>query len=205
VAYLVVCEAVTNALKHAGADTITVDVAIGDGRAEVTVVDDGCGGADLRAGTGLVARAGSPRVGTAGLVLTFAGFSGLSFSGAGYDAAAIAARQAGLDLATTQKVLERIDALQAPAIGAGVLVPLMFAGVILLGVALWRGRAVPRWAALATLIAPPVSWRADTPPCRLTPWGGPCWQPGSPRPGSRTRVTGESFLSAPRAIRIRRT
>ncbi|MEV4888136.1 histidine kinase [Nonomuraea sp. NPDC055795] len=53
VAYLVVCEAVTNALKHAGADTITVDVTLSDGYAGVTVVDDGCGGADLRAGTGL--------------------------------------------------------------------------------------------------------------------------------------------------------
>ncbi|MEV4888134.1 hypothetical protein AB0K48_01930 [Nonomuraea sp. NPDC055795] len=106
--------------------------------------------------TGLVARAGSLRVGTAGMVLAFAGFAGLSFSGAGYDAAAIASRQAGLDLAATQKVLDRIDTFQAPAVGAGSLVLLMFAGVLLLGVALWRGGCVPRWAALSILIAPPV-------------------------------------------------
>ncbi|MEW2359862.1 histidine kinase [Spirillospora sp. NPDC029432] len=64
VAYLVVCEAVTNALKHAGARAITVDVTAGGGRAEVTVTDDGRGGADLRAGTGL--RGLAERVGAAG-------------------------------------------------------------------------------------------------------------------------------------------
>ncbi|GAA4062239.1 sensor histidine kinase [Nonomuraea soli] len=53
IAYLVVCEAVTNALKHARADSIDVEVVVEAGRATVTVRDDGCGGADLRAGTGL--------------------------------------------------------------------------------------------------------------------------------------------------------
>ncbi|NUT43271.1 MAG: sensor histidine kinase, partial [Thermoactinospora sp.] len=43
----------TNALKHAGADSIDVEVAVEAGRATVTVRDDGRGGADLRAGTGL--------------------------------------------------------------------------------------------------------------------------------------------------------
>ncbi|MFC7040383.1 sensor histidine kinase, partial [Nonomuraea rubra] len=53
VAYLVVCEAVTNALKHAGAATIEVDVRLDGGCARVSVTDDGSGGADLRAGSGL--------------------------------------------------------------------------------------------------------------------------------------------------------
>lgn len=51
-AYFVVSEAVTNAVKHAGATAVTVDL---DGRADgvrIKVVDDGAGGADP-AGTGL--------------------------------------------------------------------------------------------------------------------------------------------------------
>ena len=64
VAYLVVCEAVTNALKHARAGSIAIDVAVADGQATVVVSDDGQGGADLRAGTGL--RGLTERVGAAG-------------------------------------------------------------------------------------------------------------------------------------------
>lgn len=64
VAYLVICEAVTNALKHAQAGAITVDIAVDAGIAAVTVTDDGRGGADVRAGTGL--RGLSERVGAAG-------------------------------------------------------------------------------------------------------------------------------------------
>ncbi|NRQ32783.1 hypothetical protein HII36_13170 [Nonomuraea sp. NN258] len=64
VAYLVVCEAVTNALKHAGASSITVDVTVTGGHARVSVTDDGSGGADPRAGTGL--RGLSERVEAAG-------------------------------------------------------------------------------------------------------------------------------------------
>lgn len=54
IAYFVVGEAVTNALKHADAHRISVRIApgLGDG-ITVTVSDDGCGGADPRAGTGL--------------------------------------------------------------------------------------------------------------------------------------------------------
>ncbi|MFB9718255.1 sensor histidine kinase [Planobispora longispora] len=51
-AYFVVCEAVTNAAKHAGADLITVRVASEEGRILVQVIDDGKGGAVL-SGSGL--------------------------------------------------------------------------------------------------------------------------------------------------------
>ncbi|WTX01015.1 histidine kinase (plasmid) [Streptomycetaceae bacterium NBC_01309] len=64
VAYLVACEAVTNALKHADAEEITVALALDGPRATLTVRDDGIGGADLRAGTGL--RGLAERVRTAG-------------------------------------------------------------------------------------------------------------------------------------------
>ena len=52
-AYYVVSEAVTNIVKYAGATTIDVTVETGDDGVTVTVADDGCGGADPEAGTGL--------------------------------------------------------------------------------------------------------------------------------------------------------
>jgi signal transduction histidine kinase len=64
-AYFVIGEAVTNALKHADARRIGVRVAVtGRDRLTVTVRDDGRGGADPRAGTGL--RALAERVAAAG-------------------------------------------------------------------------------------------------------------------------------------------
>jgi hypothetical protein len=106
--------------------------------------------------TGLVARRGSPRLGTAGLVLTYVGFSALSFSGTGYDAAAVASTQAGLDVAAAERILAQMHTFQAPSAGGAVFVPMMFLGVILLAVALWRGREVPRWAALTMLVSFPL-------------------------------------------------
>ncbi|WP_166661007.1 sensor histidine kinase [Paractinoplanes brasiliensis] len=52
-AYFVVCEALANVLKHAEAGTATVVVTDRGERLGVEVGDDGRGGADLRAGTGL--------------------------------------------------------------------------------------------------------------------------------------------------------
>jgi PAS domain S-box-containing protein len=52
-AYYVVAEALTNVAKYAKATTATVRVARDNGRAVVEVADDGVGGADPSAGTGL--------------------------------------------------------------------------------------------------------------------------------------------------------
>jgi PAS domain S-box-containing protein len=52
-AYFVVCEALTNVAKYAKASEARVKVERRDGLAEVEVVDDGCGGANARAGSGL--------------------------------------------------------------------------------------------------------------------------------------------------------
>jgi PAS domain S-box-containing protein len=52
-AYYLVAEALTNAAKHARASCVNVSVTRGNGRAVVEVADDGVGGADLRAGSGL--------------------------------------------------------------------------------------------------------------------------------------------------------
>ncbi|MFD8320031.1 sensor histidine kinase [Kitasatospora purpeofusca] len=52
-AYFTVTEALTNAAKHSGATTVTVHGRVTDGRLVLQVTDDGRGGADPAAGTGL--------------------------------------------------------------------------------------------------------------------------------------------------------
>jgi signal transduction histidine kinase len=51
-AWLVACEAISNAQKHANAESITVDYVVGTREIRLTVADDGCGAADTT-GTGL--------------------------------------------------------------------------------------------------------------------------------------------------------
>jgi len=53
-AYFIAAEAVTNALKHAHATTIDIDVRHEDGVLRLAVTDDGIGGADPDGGTGLL-------------------------------------------------------------------------------------------------------------------------------------------------------
>ncbi|MEV5801627.1 sensor histidine kinase [Streptomyces collinus] len=52
-AYFVVCEALANAARHSGADRVRVSGGHHDGRLFLEVRDDGCGGADASAGSGL--------------------------------------------------------------------------------------------------------------------------------------------------------
>jgi signal transduction histidine kinase len=52
-AYFVIAEALTNVAKHSGASAATVTVAAASGRLEITVGDDGVGGAHLAKGLGL--------------------------------------------------------------------------------------------------------------------------------------------------------
>ncbi|MFI5820414.1 sensor histidine kinase [Streptomyces rishiriensis] len=52
-AYFVVCEALANVAKHSGADRARVNGGHRDGRLFLEVRDDGCGGADPSAGSGL--------------------------------------------------------------------------------------------------------------------------------------------------------
>jgi signal transduction histidine kinase len=52
-AYFVACEALTNAYKHAAATNVHVRVQCADGRLELTVADDGVGGAHPDRGSGL--------------------------------------------------------------------------------------------------------------------------------------------------------
>ncbi|MEU5577728.1 sensor domain-containing protein [Streptomyces huasconensis] len=52
-AYFAVSEALTNAIKHSGADRVWVDLHHGDGMLRIAVTDNGKGGAVLGAGSGL--------------------------------------------------------------------------------------------------------------------------------------------------------
>ncbi|MEV4513119.1 sensor domain-containing protein [Dactylosporangium sp. NPDC049525] len=52
-AYFVVCEALTNAVRHARANRVTVRGRLTDRQLTLTVTDDGAGGADPAGGTGL--------------------------------------------------------------------------------------------------------------------------------------------------------
>jgi signal transduction histidine kinase len=52
-AYFTIAEALTNAVKHAGAARLAVCGHVEDGRLTVEIADDGAGGADPRRGTGL--------------------------------------------------------------------------------------------------------------------------------------------------------
>src|SRR4029450_2278315 len=53
-AYFVACEGLANAVKHAQAERIGLHVARPDSRLTVSVTDDGMGGADADAGSGLL-------------------------------------------------------------------------------------------------------------------------------------------------------
>jgi len=67
-AYYAVAEALTNVAKHAQASAVDVDLEIRDSRLRVRVSDDGRGGADPAAGSGLIGL--SDRVESLGGVLT---------------------------------------------------------------------------------------------------------------------------------------
>jgi signal transduction histidine kinase len=52
--YYLVSEALTNAAKHAHASLVNVDLRVEDGMVRLSIDDDGIGGADPRAGSGLI-------------------------------------------------------------------------------------------------------------------------------------------------------
>jgi signal transduction histidine kinase len=53
-AYYVVAEALTNATKHAGASAVRIEATTRDGCLELSIVDDGVGGASPETGSGLI-------------------------------------------------------------------------------------------------------------------------------------------------------
>lgn len=104
---------------------------------------------------GLLAARQARRLGTSAMVLTVAGFSSL-WAVAAVDFTAVAATQAGIDHGTTTKILDQLNA--NPVLVAGTIGFVLghVVGMILLGVALLRGRAVPAWAAWALIGSQPL-------------------------------------------------
>jgi signal transduction histidine kinase len=69
-AYFIVAEALTNAVKHAGATRAHVRAVVQDGALMLEVRDDGAGGADPSRGTGLVGLTDRVAIGGGALTLT---------------------------------------------------------------------------------------------------------------------------------------
>ena len=51
--YFGIAEALTNAVRHSGADTVQIGIGYAGGLLRVTITDNGAGGADASRGTGL--------------------------------------------------------------------------------------------------------------------------------------------------------
>jgi hypothetical protein len=99
---------------------------------------------------GMLARRGAPRLGTAGLVLAFAGFMGLFWSTvAGSDNVALGAARIGVSPAAAGRLLDSIGAIPAIGLASDLFVAGHILGLVLLGVALWRGRILPAWGLTA--------------------------------------------------------
>jgi hypothetical protein len=106
---------------------------------------------------GLLARRGAPRLAATGLVLAFAGFMSLFWStAAGSDNVALGAAHIGMSPALTGKLLDSIGAIPAIGLASTLFVIGHIVGLVLLGVALWRGRVLPAWAALMIALSQPL-------------------------------------------------
>jgi hypothetical protein len=103
---------------------------------------------------GLLARRHAPRLGTVALVVSFIGFASLFWSNvAGGDNVALAAARIGTSPVSTGKLLDSLGHITAVGLASDLFVIGHTLGLILLGIALWRGRAVPAWAALAIAVS----------------------------------------------------
>jgi hypothetical protein len=98
---------------------------------------------------GMLARRYAPRLGTTGLVLASAGFLSLFWSTvAGTDNVAFGAARLGMRPAATGALLTSIGKIVPVGLAANLFVLGHVIGLLLLGIALWRGRVVPAWAGL---------------------------------------------------------
>lgn len=104
---------------------------------------------------GLLAMRHAPRLGTWGMALAVIGFCfilALTVT----DFTALAGAQSGIGLDATTRLLEELNASPPLTLALIAFVAGHVIGVILLGVALLKGRAIPPWAAWALIISPPL-------------------------------------------------
>lgn len=98
---------------------------------------------------GMLARRHAPQLGTAGLVLAYAAFACLFWSSvAGSDNVALGAARIGMHPGATGALLTSIANIPPVGLGTAIFVFGHIISLVLLGVALWRGHAVPAWAAI---------------------------------------------------------
>jgi hypothetical protein len=98
---------------------------------------------------GLLARRHAPRLGTTGLVLAYAAFACLFWSSvAGADSIALGAARIAMPPGATGALITSVANIPPVGLGTGIFVLGHILSLVLLAVALWRGRVVPGWAAL---------------------------------------------------------
>jgi hypothetical protein len=120
---------------------------------------------------GGVTREGAPRLTTAAMVLLVPGYLGLSLMYS-QDALTWVGVQEGLDPATVARLFD--GAHPSADVGASIFVAGHLIGTVLLGIALWRSAAVPRWAAAAVAVSQPIHLTAvllSNHPLDLVGWG----------------------------------
>jgi hypothetical protein len=119
-----------------------------------------------------VTRAGAPRLTAVALLLTVPGYVALGFL-IMEDGLVWSGTKAGLDVAETTHLLDHLHPVTA--VGGGFFVVGHVVGTILFGLALWRSSVVPRWAAVATIVAQPIHFVAavvvTSHPLDLVGWG----------------------------------
>lgn len=117
---------------------------------------------------GRVARANAPALGLAGLILAFG--LAISVGPDPYDLAYLGLKS-GLDVDATFALVESADNLPSAVLGFSWLLGLI--GLVILGIAILRGKSAPVWSGVALIVAPvamPLSWFAVSGVALLATW-----------------------------------
>jgi len=121
---------------------------------------------------GRLTRRRAPRTTAAALLLLIPGYLALGWL-IGSDLLLWTGAEAGLDQSTLVQLYNTTH--MTTAIAAGVFVLGHVLGTVLLGVAMWHSGAVPRWAAVLTVVAQPLHFVAavivGSPSLDLVAWG----------------------------------
>lgn len=106
---------------------------------------------------GAIARRSSHRLGSIATVLTFVGFATGTAIGPFPEGLLLAGAEAGIDPAVTMRLATAMAEITPIAVASAVGWPLTAIGVLLMGAALGRGRAVPMWVAATTAVSLPLT------------------------------------------------
>ncbi|HZG89371.1 MAG TPA: hypothetical protein VEZ42_04070 [Pseudonocardia sp.] len=110
---------------------------------------------------GLAALPGAPRLATAALLVAVPGWSAALVM-PDTDGLARALVDTGTDRAVAVRLFDAVAAMEHPAVGVAVLLFVLghIVGTVLLGLALWRSRAVPAWAGIVLAVSQPLHFVA---------------------------------------------